>query len=127
MESSVRVLVANRPRLLRELVLSTLSEQAGISIVGEAENEKDIPSLVAETKPDFLLIALDESSRRPPLCDQLLKEFPALRVIAVAPNTNVGVLYWASLEIHSTTMEASEEALLGVMRGKTTRAGGGAP
>jgi len=127
MESSVRVLVANRPRLLRELVLSTLSEQAGISIVGEAENEKDIPSLVAETKPDFLLIALDESSRRPPLCDQLLKEFPALRVIAVAPNTNVGVLYWASLEIHSTTMEASEEALLGVMRGKTTRTGGGAP
>jgi DNA-binding NarL/FixJ family response regulator len=127
MESSVRVLVANRPRLLRELVLSTLSEQAGISIVGEAENERDIPSLVAETKPDFLLIASDESSRRPPLCDQLLKEFPALRVIAVAPNTNVGVLYWASLEIHSTTMEASEEALLGVMRGKTTRTGGGAP
>jgi len=127
MESSVRVLVANRPRLLRELVLSTLSEQAGISIVGEAENEKDIPSLVAQTKPDFLLIALDECSRRPPLCDQLLKEFPALRVIAVAPNTNVGVLYWASLEIHSTTMEASEETLLGVMRGKTTRTGGGAP
>ena len=127
MESSVRVLVANRPRLLRELVLSTLSDQAGISIVGEAENEKDIPSLVAETKPDFLLIASDESSRRPPLCNQLLKEFPALRIIAVAPNTNVGVLYWASLEIHSTTMEASEEALLGVMRGKTTRIGGGAP
>jgi AmiR/NasT family two-component response regulator len=127
MESSVRVLVANRPRLLRELVLSTLSEQAGISIVGEAENEKDIPSLVAETRPDFLLIASDESSRRPPLCDQLLKEFPALRIIAVAPNTNVGVFYWASLEIHSTTMEASEEALLGVMRGTTTRTGGGAP
>jgi len=126
MESSVRVLVANRPRLLRELVLSTLSDQAGISIVGEAENEKDIPSLVAETKPDFLLIASDESSRRPPLCNQLLKEFPALRIIAVAPNTNVGVLYWASLEIHSTTMEASEEALLGVMRGTTTRTGGGA-
>jgi AmiR/NasT family two-component response regulator len=127
METSVRVLVANRPRLLRELVLSTLSEQAGISIVGEAENEKDIPSLVAETKPDFLLIASDESSRRPPLCDQLLKEFPALRIIAVAPNTNVGVFYWASLEIHSTTMEASEEALLGVMRGTATRIGGGAP
>ena len=127
MESSVRVLVANRPRLLRELVLSTLSDQAGISIVGEAENEKDIPSLVAETKPDFLLIASDESSRRPPLCNQLLKDFPALRIIAVAPNTNVGVLYWASLEIHSTTMEASEEALLGVMRGRTTRTGGGAP
>jgi DNA-binding NarL/FixJ family response regulator len=125
METSVRVLVANRPRLLRELVLSTLSEQAGISIVGEAENEKDVPSLVAETKPDFLVIALDESRRRPPLCDQLLKRFPTLRIIAVAPNTNIGIFYWASLDIHSTTMEASEEALLDVMRGKPTLTGGG--
>jgi DNA-binding NarL/FixJ family response regulator len=126
METSIRVVVANRPRLLRELVLSTLSEQAGISIVGEAENEKDVPSLVAETKPDFLVIALYESRRRPPLCDQLLKKFPALRIIAVAPNTNIGIFYWAVLEIHSTTMEASEEALLEVMHGKTTQTGGGA-
>lgn len=123
MESSVRVLVANRPRLLRELVLSTLSEQAGIDIVGEAQNEKDVPSLVEETKPDFLLIALDESRRRPPLCDQLLRKFPELRIIAVAQNTNVGIFYWASLEIHSATMEASEEALLGVMRGRIEKGG----
>jgi len=126
METSIRVLVANRPRLLRELVLSTLSEQAGISIVGEAENEKDVPSLVAETKPDFLLIALDESRRRPALCDQLLRKFPSLRIIAVAPNTNTGVFYWASLEIHSSTMEASEESLLEVMRDNFSRTQGGA-
>jgi len=104
MQTSIRVLVANRPRLLRELVLSTLSEQAGINIVGEVENEKDIPSLVEDTKPDFLLIALDEPQRRPPFCDQLLRKFPALRIIAVAPNTNLGIFYWASTEIHSATM-----------------------
>jgi AmiR/NasT family two-component response regulator len=119
MESSVRVVVANRPRLLRELVLSTLSEQAGISVVGETEDEKDVPSLVAATKPDFLLIALDEPQRRPALCDLLLREFPALRIIAVAPNKNVGIFYWASFDIHSRTMEASEEALLEAMRGST--------
>lgn len=44
MEASIRVLAANRPRLLRELVLSTLSEQTGFSSVGEAENEKGVPS-----------------------------------------------------------------------------------
>ncbi|HZV86994.1 MAG TPA: hypothetical protein VFF95_05560 [Candidatus Binatus sp.] len=124
METSIRVLVANRPRLFRGLVLSTLSEQKGVSIVGEAENENDVPSLVAETKPDFLLIALDESRRRPPLCDQLLRKFPGLRIFAVAPNTNIGILYWASLEIHSTTMEASKDALLEVMRGKPVACSG---
>src|SRR5215467_13454189 len=99
MDTSIRVLVANRPRLLRELVLSTLSEQAGIRVVGEAKSEQEVPSLVAETKPDFLLIALDESRKRPALCDVLLPEFPALRIIAVAPNANIGILYWASFEI----------------------------
>ena len=116
MDTSIRVLVANRPRLLRELVMSTLSEQAGISVVGETDNDRDVPSLVAKTKPDFLVIALDEPQRRPPLCDLLLREFPALRIIAVAANTNVGIYYWASFEIHSNTMETSEEALLEVLR-----------
>jgi DNA-binding NarL/FixJ family response regulator len=117
MPTNVRVLVANRPRFLRQLVLSTLSEKAGIEVVGEAENEEEVPSLVAERKPDFLLIALDDPKRHPPLCDQLLKDFPALRIIAVAPNTNVGMVYWASLEIHSTTMASQKEQLLEVMRG----------
>jgi len=125
MESSVRVVVANRPRLLRELVLATLSGQAGIEVVGEAENEQDVPLLVAATKPDFLLIALEESRRRPPLCDLLLRKFPALRIIAVAPNTNVGIFYWASFDIHSRTMEASEEALLEAVRSSAVPAKGG--
>ena len=125
MDTSIRVLVANRPRLLRELVMSTLSEQAGISVVGETDNERDVPSLVAKMKPDFLLIALDEPQRRPPLCDLLLREFPALRIIAVAANTNVGMHYWASFEIHSKTMETSEEALLEVLRENAIPAKGG--
>jgi len=125
MDTRVRVLVANRPRLLRELVLSTLSEQAGISVVGETDNEREVPSLVAETKPDFLLIALDEPQRRPPLCDVLLREFPELRIIAVAPNMNVGIYYWASFEIHSTTMEASEKALLDMLRKRPVPSRGG--
>lgn len=125
MGTSVRVLVANRPRLLREMVLSTLSDQAGISVVGEAENEQDVPSLVAETRPDFLLIGLDESRRRPALCDLLLHQFPSLRIIAVAPNTNAGMLYWATCEIHSATMEASEAELLKVMRRSTASGEGG--
>ena len=81
--------------------------------------------MVAETKPDFLLIALDEARRRPALCDLLLRDFPGLRIIAVAPNANFGVFYWASFEIHSSTMETSEEALLQIMRSKLSSSGRG--
>jgi AmiR/NasT family two-component response regulator len=118
MENAVRVLVANRPRLLREMVLSTLAEQTGIDVVGETDDERDVPDLVAKTQPDFLLIAMEEGRRRPRLCDLLLKQFPALRIIAVAPHSNFGMFYWASFEIHSATLEASEEGLLEVIRRK---------
>ncbi|HXY00965.1 MAG TPA: hypothetical protein VEI54_08585, partial [Candidatus Limnocylindrales bacterium] len=66
-----------------------------------------------------------ESQKRPPLCDSLLRDFPTLRIIAVAPNTNVGFFYWASLEIHSAKMEASEEALLEAIRKKAAPGTGG--
>jgi chemotaxis response regulator CheB len=119
MKTSVRVLVANRARLFREPVVSTLSKDAGIEIVGEAADEKDVLSLVAETKPDVALIALDESRRRPPLCDELLEKFPGLRIIAVAPYRNIGISYWATPEIHSTTMGTSKGGLLKAMRDDT--------
>jgi chemotaxis response regulator CheB len=124
MENEVRVLVANRPRLLREMVLSALSEQEGINVVGEAEDEREVPAMVARTQPDFLLIGMEEGRRRPRICDMLLKQFPGLRIIAVAPHSNLGIFYWASFEIHSATLEASEEGLLEVIRKKSALPGG---
>ena len=122
--NEVRVLVANRPRLLREMVLSALSEQEGINVVGEAEDEREVPAMVARTQPDFLLIGMEDGRRRPRICDVLLKQFPGLRIIAVAPHSNLGIFYWASFEIHSATLEASEEGLLEVIRKKSVLPGG---
>ncbi len=80
MEKAIRVLVANRPRLMREL--------------------------------------LDHPGRRPAICDELLREHPEVRVIAVAPEKNYIVYYWASLNIHSNDIEASEEGILTAMRSR---------
>jgi len=39
-------------------------------------------------------------------------------VIAVAPEKNFVVYYWASFNIHSNDIEASEEGILSVMRNR---------
>ena len=39
-------------------------------------------------------------------------------MIAVAPEKNYIVYYWASLQIHSNDIEASEEGILSAMRNK---------
>jgi chemotaxis response regulator CheB len=124
MERSIRILVANQPKLMRELILATLAEERGIEIVGEVSEEKDIRQAVRETSPDVLLIALEEPSKRPHLCDTLLRDNPGLRIIAVASQQNCSVFYWASFDIHSSQIEASEQGILNAVR-NITPAGAG--
>ncbi len=124
MHKTIRVMVANRPRLMRELVLATIADQPDIEVVGEVQNEADIARVVNETHPDFLIVALDEPNRRPPICDELLKSYPEMRILALAPEQNASVFFWASLDIHSNRVEASEEGILSALRGKTNTVGG---
>lgn len=116
MVKSIRVLVANRPKLMRELILSTLGDEPGIEIVGEVTDEADIVEKVRQVSPDLLVIELDEPSQRPQLCDVLLRDHPELRIIAVASRQNCSVFYWASFDIHSNEIEASEQGILNAVR-----------
>ena len=116
MEKAIRVLVANHPRLMRELILTTFADQPDIEVVGEVDEEADISESMKRTLPNFVVIALDHPGTRPAICDELLREHPEVRVIAVAPEKNFVVSYWASLNIHSNDIESSEEGLLAAMR-----------
>ncbi|HEX5423663.1 MAG TPA: hypothetical protein VFW94_08950 [Candidatus Acidoferrales bacterium] len=115
---SVRVLVANRPRLMRELILATVSDQEGIEIVGEIEDETQIESAVAEMLPDFLIVALDGHNRLPDPCVTVLQKYPSLRVIAISSERGNTMFYWTSLNIQRTPIEASEKGVLDVLRGR---------
>jgi len=116
MQKAIRVLVANRPRLMRETILTTFADQPDIEIVGEVADDSEIVEYVKRTLPNFVVIALDQPGRRPSLCDDLLREHPEVRIIAVAPAKNYIVYYWASLDIHSSNIEASEEGMLNALR-----------
>jgi len=124
MTRSVRVLVANRPKLMRELIVSTLADEPGIEIVGEVADEAEIAERVRQIAPDLLVIALDEPSKRPQLCDTLLREHPELRIIAVASQENCSVFYWASFDIHSSEIEPSEQGILNAVRNIATMGAG---
>jgi chemotaxis response regulator CheB len=118
MTQPIRVVVANRPRLMRELVLETIIEQPDIEIVAEIQNEEDIAQIVDGTHPDFLIIALNETDQRPPLCDILLRRYPEMKILALAPERNSSIFFWASFDIHSSQVEASEAGILETLRRK---------
>lgn len=120
---TVRVLVANRPRLMRELVSTTISDQPDIEIVGEVVEESQIEAAVTEKNPDFLIVALGESDRLPEPCNELLVKYPKLRIIAIAPDRNSSLFYRALLNVEASQIEASEQGVLDTLRGKTQLVG----
>ena len=124
MTQPIRVIVANRPRLMRDLVLETIIEQPDIEVVGEIKDEVEIVDAVEKMRPDFLIITLDESNRRPPLCDLLLRRYPEMRILALAPERNSSIFYWGSFDIHESPEEASEVGLLSTLRRKDLCVGG---
>jgi len=124
MARPIRILVANRPKLMRELIVSTLADEPGVEIVGEVANEADIADRVRQVLPDLLVIALEQPSKRPELCDTLLRDCPKLRIIAVASQENCSVFYWASFDIHSSEIEASEQGILNAVRNIATMGAG---
>lgn len=115
----IRVLVANQPRLMRELMVSTISDQPDIEIVGEVQDESELASVVEKTRPDFLIVALEKFNRLPDSCQSILQNHPQIKVIAIASDRNSSMFYWASLKVQSNQIEASEEGVLSALRGKT--------
>jgi chemotaxis response regulator CheB len=116
MDKATRILVANTPKLMREVVVATLADQPGIEIVGEVSDETDILPRVHATLPDLVFVALDETGTRPQICDRVLREYPGVRVIAVASREDRTICYWASFDIHSNDIEASPQGILNAVR-----------
>ena len=112
----IRVLVANYPRLMRDLVLATVSDQPDIEVLGALDDESQIAKVVAETQPDFVIVGLDRPNQRPAICDYLLSRYPLVKVLAVAAGQDNSVFFWS--DIRSAAIESSEESILNVIRGK---------
>lgn len=121
--NKIRVLVANRPRLMRDLIMATVADQPDIEVVGELQQDADIVPMVEQRRPDVLIIALDKAGERPSICDFVLERYPHLKILAVAPEKNTSVFYWAQLDICANPIEASEAGVLSALRGKPYRTG----
>lgn len=124
MERQIRVLVANRPKLMREAIIETFVDEPDITIVGEVAEEEEILSRVDETRPDFLFIALNDPLERPSVCDAVLRSHPEIGIFAVAEHANQTMRYWASFSIHASVVEPCGEAILSAMRSKAAEPGG---
>jgi DNA-binding NarL/FixJ family response regulator len=101
---------------MRELVLATISDKPDIEIVGEVVDESDLIDVVEQVQPDVLILSTDVQERGAGLCGFLLGRYPNMRILALAPQQNLGTFYWAIVDIRTKPLESSEAGILNAVR-----------
>jgi len=101
---------------MREAVVAILSDEPDIHIVGEISDAEKLSERIEQLRPDVLVIALDEHKELLSQCGFLLGRYPEMRVLAVSPEGNRSVLYWAAIDIRNKPVEHSGQGLLNAMR-----------
>jgi len=113
----VRILIANRPRMMREAVRTALSRHDDLEIVGELEDEQGILSAIDRTKAHCLVVAQEEFGKRPAICDIVFEKYPHMKILAVAEGSDDSAFYWMFMEIRLSRIETSEEGVIRALRG----------
>jgi DNA-binding NarL/FixJ family response regulator len=101
---------------MREVVLAVLADQPDIEVIGEIQDESQLAIAIEEARPDVLIIALDDSDKRAAQCGFLVGRYPQMKILALAPEKNRGVFYWAVIDVRTKALESSEAGILSALR-----------
>ncbi len=78
----IRVLLANRPRIMREVIRSMIERQEDMEVVGEVLNPLDLFVAVRDTQSNAVVLALKDSEK-PGLRSHLIAEYPDLTIVGL--------------------------------------------
>lgn len=106
--AKIRVLLANRPLMLREWLRELINSQSDMEVVGEESNAMGILRAVGEKAADVAIIALGESDEMPGVSSHLMAEYPHLVLLGISRTRDRIVLL--------RSLEADSRKILGAIR-----------
>lgn len=89
--NTIKILLANRPRMLREVVRKMIEAQPDMEVVGEVLDPLDILVAVRDTQADAVILDLEDSEESE-LTSHLLVEYPNLTILGLAANGKTAFL-----------------------------------
>lgn len=100
-----------------------IADQPDIEVIGELLNENELAEAVEEARPDILILDLEEADKRVAQCGFLLGRYPQMKILALAPEQNRGVFYWATVDVRTKALESSEAGILSALRDRPSVVG----
>jgi len=80
----IKVLLANRPRMVRALVRDMIERQPDMEVVGEVLDPLDVISAAQETEADIVVVAINNNSEAQELHRRLLAQCPNVAILALS-------------------------------------------
>jgi DNA-binding NarL/FixJ family response regulator len=111
----IKVLLAVRPRLLSAVVRHLVERQPDMAMVSEASDPGELGSAIRATAAEVVIITPADSDRESGIGNDLLTEYPQLKIMALSTKGDTALVYEAGLP-KKRIDEVSEESILSAIR-----------
>jgi DNA-binding NarL/FixJ family response regulator len=96
--SEQRIILANGSRLLRDMLKRILFKSDHFDVVREVTDQKELPSVIEHTQPEWVILSLSFDNGVPAWVDGFMATHPSVRFLAVAADGSTVKMKW--LEVH---------------------------
>lgn len=116
-----QILLAVKPRLMRETLKRSLSESPNTVIVGEIDDELDLLLAIRATDANIVIHSWPNSNM-PPIYTHLLGEFPGLKLVGLLPDGEQAMLCELRLSLSLVVASSVSELVASLPPVSTTPA-----
>ena len=113
----IRILLANRPPMLLEILKALVQRQEDMEVVGEILDPIGLLVAVREREADAVILTLKDYEE-PGLCSHLVTEYPNLTILSLAADGKTAFLRLPRREIMTPSMDSIVDALRDAIRMK---------
>lgn len=117
--TSIRILIADMPRVLADVVTAFIDQQPDMEVVGTVQGSLQI-LIAARSQADILIIGAGADEGPPRICGHLLSQYPHIRILVLTTADNNANAYWLGVR-HEQTPIRSARSLLDAIRALNSR------
>jgi DNA-binding NarL/FixJ family response regulator len=93
-----RIVLANASRLLRDMLKRILDRSDKLTIIHEVTDQKELPSVLEQTHPEWVIMSLAYDDRVPAWVDTFMASHPSIRFMGFSMDGSKIKVKW--LEVH---------------------------
>ncbi len=112
-----RIVLANGSRLLRDMLKRIMFKSDQLEVVREVADQKELPSVIENTDPQWVIVSLSFDNVIPPWVDTFMVSHPSVRFMGFASDGSKVKMKW--LEVHEQDLdELSLNELIHILESK---------